>query len=235
MTPELAKITAAVAWLYGAAGVRAPSVTMCVAPLRELIGGLLLDCVELPQLTIRAVADYLSQYGISVAHSGDGDRIKLAGYLHVSMNVGFIFVNQPDRVTRRRFSVAHELGHYVLHLHPVLDELRRRGEPLTISVTDVPLAAGTGPTDSEKESDHGFKGQVATSDDSIISGLLPSPDQMETEADDFASELLMPSEVVRELAARAGLRGDDLVWKLATDMLVSRSSMERRLSKLELI
>jgi hypothetical protein len=92
-----------------------------------------------------------------------------------------------------------------------------------------------GSTDSEKESDQGFKGQVATSDDTIISGLLPPAEQMEAEADDFASELLMPSEVVHELAARAGLRGDDLVWKLATDMLVSRSSMERRLSELELV
>ena len=104
MTTEPAKITAAVAWLYRAAGVPLPSAAACVAPLRGLVAGLFLDCVELPQLTIRAVAEYLSQYGITVAPSGDDDRAKLAGYLHVSMSIGFIFVNQPDRVTRRRFS-----------------------------------------------------------------------------------------------------------------------------------
>lgn len=235
MTTEPAKITSAVAWLYRAAGVRLPSAAACVAPLRGLVAGLFLDCVELPQLTIRAVADYLSQYGISVAPSGDDDRAKLAGYLHVSMSIGFIFVNQPDRVTRRRFSVAHELGHYVMHLRPVLDELKRRGEPLTISVTDIPRLAGAGALKSDGESEEGFQGQVSTSDDSVVSGLLPPADQMEAEADDFASELLMPSAVVRELASQEGLRGDDLAWKLATEMLVSRTSMERRLKELRLV
>jgi Zn-dependent peptidase ImmA (M78 family) len=232
MTAEHAKITASVAWLYSAARVRPPSADACIAPLRGFLAGLFLDCVELPLLTVRAVADYLSQYNISVALSGDGDRAKLAGYLHVSMSVGFIFVNQPDRVTRRRFSVAHELGHYVLHLRPVLEEFKRRDEPLTISVTDAPRP---GPTNSDSESEQGFRGHISTSDDSVVSRLLPPADQMEEEADKFASNLLMPSEVVRELAAQSGLRGDDLVWKLATEMLVSRSSMERRLTDLQLI
>jgi Zn-dependent peptidase ImmA (M78 family) len=57
---------------------------------------------------------------------------------------------------------------------------------------------------------------------------------MEDEADAFALELLMPADVVRAQAARLGLPKDDLAWKLAAEMLVSRSTMYRRLEELQL-
>lgn len=151
------------------------------------------------------------------------NQVPLAGYLYVSMNFGCIFVHQADRVTRRRFSVAHELGHYLLHLRPVLEELKRQGESLTISITDTPSNAEAGDADDiTSSSDQGYSGRISSSDQAVGIEWLPPLEQMEKEADAFATALLMPADVVQELATGLALPAEDLAWKLATETLVSR-------------
>ena len=70
-----------------------------------------------------------------------------------------------------------------------------------------------------------------------ISIHLPPYEQMENEANQFAAELLMPVENVQHLLSRyaADCRGDDLVWRLATEMMVSRAAMRWRLRELHLL
>jgi predicted transcriptional regulator len=88
---------------------------------------------------------------------------------------------------RRRFTIAHEVGHFVLHpqrLAPL-----RGGDP----------------------------GNAAWQ-------------QQEREADQFAAELLMPEELVREAVVR---HGPDAV-RLADRFEVSRAAMQTRLSRLGL-
>src|SRR5688572_5373338 len=228
-------ISEAIRRLYDEAKVPLPSAKAAIAPLRDLVGSLNLNAVELSHLTSRAAVDFLMLRGVPVLVSENINDEELAGYLHVSMNFGCIFVNGTDRVTRRRFSIAHEIGHYVLHFQPVLDELKRRGQSVSISVTDAPTADELNdPEDGEGIADTGFALHVAFSDDEITTGLLPPLEEMEREADLFACELLMPRDVVRELASNLGLPEDDLAWRLATDMLVSRSAMYRRLADLQL-
>ena len=57
---------------------------------------------------------------------------------------------------------------------------------------------------------------------------------MEREANEFAAELLMPVEVIRELVTHyaADCLGDDLIWRLSSEMLVSRAAMRWRLREL---
>lgn len=234
MTVEITKIASAVAALYDTAGVKPPSQESCITPLRDLIGSLNLNCVELPKLTSRAAADFLLQRNVSVSTSANLNHIPLAGYLHVSPNFGCIFVNQDDRVTRRRFSIAHELGHFLLHFRPLLAELKARGELLTVSVSDSFDASDGERAETDGSADRAGGGEVLFSDPSVVAGLLPPREQMEDEADAFALELLMPAEVVRVQAVSLGLPKDDLAWKLAAEMLVSRSTMYRRLEELQL-
>jgi hypothetical protein len=233
MSVELKKIASAIAALYNAAAVKPPSPESCITPLRDLVGSLNLNCVELPKLTSRVAADFLLQRNVTVI-SASLNLVPLAGYLHVSPNFGCIFVNQDDRVTRRRFSIAHELGHYLLHFRPLLAELKTRGELLTVSVSDS-FEVGDGQSaESDGSADRASGGAVSFSDPSIVAGLLPPLEQMEDEADAFALELLMPADVVHAQAARLALPKDDLAWKLAAEMLVSRSTMYRRLEELQL-
>jgi IrrE N-terminal-like domain len=226
-------ISDAILKLYDEANIQLPCGETAIAPLRNLVGSLNLNCVELCDLTSRAAVDFLMLRGVSILASENINEEQLAGYLHVSMNFGCIFVNQTDRVTRRRFSIAHEIGHYVLHFQPLLGEFKRRGQSISISLTDTPTADEVNGGE-DREGRTGFALAISFSDDEIPTELLPPLEEMEREADLFACELLMPREVVRELASRLELPKDDLAWRLATDMLVSRSTMYRRLEELQL-
>jgi hypothetical protein len=103
---------------------------------------------------------------------GDGHRIVLRGA-------------SPER--RRRFTIAHEIGHFVLHPHRVAPQ---RG---------------------------GSQGNAAWQ-------------LQEREADQFAAEILMPEDLVREAVLSHGLD----VERLADRFDVSRSAMQARLKWLGL-
>lgn len=83
---------------------------------------------------------------------------------------------------RRRFTIAHEIGHFVLHPHRLAPE--RGGDP----------------------GNAGWQ-------------------QQEHEADQFAAELLMPEELVREAVVH---HGPDAL-RLADQFQVSRAAMQARL------
>lgn len=69
--------------------------------------------VSLPGLSRATVFDFLMSEGISPGDLGTDE--KLAGFLFVFAGSGYVFVNQDDFLPRRRFTAAHELGHFILH------------------------------------------------------------------------------------------------------------------------
>ncbi len=102
-----------------------------------------------------------------------------------------IFVNPKARPERRRFTIAHELGHFILH---------RTSQPKFLC---------------DKES--------------VYSGI-DNLKQIEREADDFASNLLMPGDMLRDRIA--GRRIDfHLIGELAKEFGVSLESMSIRIVK----
>jgi hypothetical protein len=159
--------------------------------------------VELPVLTRGAVADFLQRQGIRADDLGDpADR--LAGFLFAAGSVGWAFISAADPVPRRRFSAAHELGHFLLH-RAAMGRFR----------------ADTDATLQEAEGD--------------------ASDQMEREANRFAVELLMPAGVCKARAEHLRSRTPNhccprgvLVYRLASELLVSREAMRYRLNALEL-
>jgi hypothetical protein len=160
-----------------------------------------LDHVELPDLTRGAVADYLRAEGIPAENLGNPTE-SLAGFVFTAGRNGWAFVNNTtdNPVPRRRFTAAHELGHFILH---------RRTMGLFRADTEATL----------READE----NVA--------------DQMEREANRFAVELLMPSEICRaradEMYSTHGCcpRGV-LVYRLASELMVSHQAMKYRLQSL---
>lgn len=159
-----------------------------------------LDHVELPGLTCGAVAEYLRREGVQADDLGNPNDV-LAGFVFAAGRVGWAFVSAADPVPRRRFTAAHELGHFVLH-RATMGRFR--------ADTDATL----------READ----GDVT--------------DRMEREANRFAAELLMPAEVCRARATelrekyRCCPRGV-LVYRLASELLVSREALRYRLQALE--
>lgn len=217
-----------------------------LAPMARVLDGCGLNTHEVAFLTRRLALSFLSQRGIpihalqeSLSHWGShlgcsvgeasvaqgmatpiGWDEPLAGFLFANEGGAAVFVRQGDPIARRRFSAAHEMGHYVLHFVPQATRLFARRESIQfISQEPAPTPCPAPPTLAMARSADG----------------APEPtDEREAEADAFAAELLMPARLVCELAAREqGLWSEnDLIWRLSQEMLVSRLAMWKRLSQL---
>ncbi len=218
--------------LYRIADVPQPTEKQSVVLLSELIGGYNLTCTEIAGLTSETASNFLLRRGAILEPISDTNQEPLAGYIYVNKTSGHIFVERNDLLVRRRFSVAHELGHYVLRFLPLIASRAFADECEVVEITEA-LA----PSSPEEDADDLPIGQVNLSRQTERLSLLPPYEQMEHEANEFAAELLMPAVIVRRLLARyaANCRGDDLIWRLSSEMLVSRAAMRWRLRELHVL
>lgn len=145
------------------------------------------------------------------------DSSPLAGFIFANARGGYILVNADDPLPRRRFTAAHELGHYLLHFLPRLPTARNDETCL--------IQDDSAETVYEEEKPDGDK-------------ALSLPER-ERQANRFAAELLMPETACRTAmdlyAARFRTPARFLEHHLARDMLVSREAMRWRLRSLSLI
>jgi hypothetical protein len=216
-----AAIKATIRQAYAVAGVAEPTVASPIAPLARLIDsdGFSLTGVEVASLTPSAAEKDLIQRGALIQQRGWDDIVRLAGYIYSCGGMAVLYVNSGDEVERRRFSAAHELGHFLLHFLPRAE----RGEVESEFIDGV------------------HRGFDDASDPDEANGPEPAGEDafeavMEAEANRFAAELLMPSQVVTELAASlvGRFHPDDLSWWLSGEMLVSQQAMRYRLQSLGL-
>jgi len=104
---EIDRVDAAIA------AVRTPSPVVGPVRLVEVFDEFDLLRVELPGLSRARVYDWLLMSGHTPPDLGEDQD--LAGFLYVAATVGVVFVNADDIVSRKRYSAAHELGHFLLH------------------------------------------------------------------------------------------------------------------------
>jgi len=214
-------IEAAILDLYNIVDVPPPSAMWPIAPLKPIVDRLPVRCVELPALTCKSALDYLGHCGAMPSRAPfvvqDQATEPLAGFAYQGGECAFLFVNGDDPVVRRRFSVAHELGHYVLHFRPVV----HRWLDALAAGEDVPATLYDAFTVKEIES----------IEDPNSSGSHAS---REWEANAFAAALLLPPELVvtRTKAFRSAFPGDQagLEDYLAMEFLVSRAAVRRRIA-----
>ncbi|MFT0862142.1 ImmA/IrrE family metallo-endopeptidase [Ancylobacter sp. G4_0304] len=135
--------------------------------------------------------------GIVLQHAPLDDEI--SGMAYIRDGVSIIGVNALHHPNRQRFTIAHELGHHVLHP----EHLR-----------------------SEVHLDKAFR--VLMRDGMTSQGI----DQLEIQANAFASELLMPTAFLEDYVDPAGLDLDDdeRLEALARKFRVSTSALRYRLA-----
>ncbi len=224
-------VAEAIVKLYRLADISAPSALQRIVRLNEFLACYNLTVTELPQLTRQTAANFLLQRGVVLEPGGATSQDALAGFLYVSTHFGSVFVERDDPVVRRRFSVAHELGHYLLHFQPLLQSSVMNGGQGACEIME-----GLPRADEDTEPDSVPVGTLLSQQDELLL-LLPPFEQMEREANRFAAELLMPSDRVFALATQSFsyLQGEELVWRLATELLVSQATMRWQLYHLGLI
>jgi hypothetical protein len=96
------------------AGITLTSEHRGPVPLQAIFLELGVLHVALPRLTVGTVRQHLTDNGISIGSLENEDQ-PLAGFLFKGASAGWAFINADDILPRRRFTAAHELGHYVLH------------------------------------------------------------------------------------------------------------------------
>ena len=233
------EILSAVQRVYEAAELDPNTIRPGIIPLYDLVGAYPIRVAELKDLTYRSAVDFLmAETGQPIPVPEEEDR-PLAGFLYVyeysSVFYGCILVRKSDPVARRRFSVAHELGHYVLHFLPLLER-----QDLTIASEVLIMVEGLAYRENNEVTDDMPSGQLT-----FTRGVTPGTytsignvQQLELEANQFAAELLMPRQVcevlVKQYGRQFGNRRLVLARRLASEFLVSQTAMRRRLADLDL-
>lgn len=217
----MAYVTDPVAELYRRTGVKPPTPLRPITPMGELIGSFNLMQLELADLTQKLVTSYLASNSAPVSQLDVSNDDPLAGFLYATRRQAIIFVRNTDPITRRRFSAAHELGHYWLHY--VLQKPPGGVEDTPIIFVD---AAPQNEMEETEEID------VSAKDKANLSQY----EQREYEADLFAARLLMPTKLIQAKVElyKPGFEGENLVRRLASELLVSHQAIRIRLRELGL-
>ncbi len=236
-TGELSEqsVESVVAAVYAQATLEPPDSGRVVA-LGELIASYPIRVAEVRGLTYRRAAEFLTAEIGQPVRVPEGPDRRLAGFLYVYCHrgvlLGVILVNADDPIVRRRFSAAHELGHYVRHFLPLLARTSHGEEPATLI-----LAEGLGWSEGSTDAGPTGKVELAGGDESNL-GLADSG-QLEREADEFAASLLMPAAAcersVERLRGHLGVSRNALIRRLAGELLVSQEALSRRLRELGLL
>lgn len=233
------RILQAVQSVWTDAGYDGPGIG--IVPLFDLVTSYPIWVSEVEELSIERAADYLAERTGQKPELGLESRGPLSGFFYAYQYrggfVGCILTEKRDPVVRRRFSVAHELGHYKLHFEPWLAQLAPDQVDEGVLITDAMIYAdqtggATGFTAGAGNALPVYMGDIVQQPAIVMS------DEQESEANQFAASLLMPENVLRERIAEfrlpVGQPRGYLASRLASEFLVSKEAMIYRLAALNL-
>ena len=201
-----------------------------IVPLNRMFAEYPLMIVELPNgktLSTSSAVKFLEiEIGFEMPELAMDER-KLSGFLYTAkfgdVLQGCVFTDKSEPTARRRFSAAHEFGHYLLHFMPLLKTAGTESLFLTESMT-------IGDSDE-------IQSEIKIAEDFDFKKIgVESKYEMEQEADFFAAELLMPRNAC--LKANQFMKGfayknkRAIINYFATEFLVSFEAMKRRLEDL---
>ncbi len=227
---DVDKVQAVVRSVWTSAGYKEP--VSGIVPLDDLIRSYPIRIAEVEGLTHSTATNYLiSEAGSSISVPM-GDDQQLSGFLYADRSGNAcILVEREEPIQRRRFSAAHEFGHYIQHFLPVLENTPI--EPFA----DLVYSEGLVYPDQELEEVDSMDAMLLTQpilQAELVSGyIILDSEQAEKEANRFAVELLMPEKAVRasvnQMTRQFGGTRGIIAKRLATQFLVSPEAMTWRL------
>lgn len=157
--------------------------------------------LKLP-IDIEKIIKYLN---IKLNKNPNFKKIKLDGMISIKNKEPEIWINpmKTQIEGRLRFTLAHELGHFMLHIAP----------------------------------DNDLEREISIEDDEVIYNRDDNWNHIEMEANNFASQLLMPSSMITEetkkiLKKNPDLNKDEIIDSLSSIFDVSKLAMKYRLKKM---
>lgn len=141
--------------------------------------------VVFPSLSLDSILDDLEkaveEFGVDVRYAFmEGENKGVSGYLKVDNGSPLIVLNAQDSFARRRFTLAHELGHLILHWNWL-------------------------PGDSITEQNGVFEVSYRNK-----TGYTPEEALREADADTFAGEFLLPLKSVQECLGNTTISNSDI-------------------------
>lgn len=173
-----------------------------------------------PPIAVEDLADLLYLLSIDLTYELPTN---LAGRLYAEQRI--IEVRRGDHPRRQRFTIAHEVGHYRLHV------VAERATTSSYACSTATITSGEGAEHAAPQlRERPLPGFAAPA----TASTTASPQDMrrwEVEANAFAAELLMPPQLVEQAVEHYGKD----IPALAELFDVSRQAMEYRLQKLLLL
>jgi Zn-dependent peptidase ImmA (M78 family) len=198
---------------------------------------------QMEGLDIRKVARAVEQLGGSIETNVLDQYVALAGFLYAHRGGGLIFIERGDTEERRKFTLAHELGHFINEYYePVYlkyeasNTLPLFSEDRTEQTQQV-VAARCSPADIHGEAEPIIRGTVDMSVRELVERLHREQRSRfsEIRANLFAAELLMPmEECARVEHENEGASVGELIAALIKRFGVSRSAAAIRVEELRL-
>lgn len=211
-----------VTFFWRSAGVRRKDVRglypLTFRKLKEILGKRLdMGVHEVGQLNTATVERFLIQHGLRTARTDPALDDQLAGAVYAIGDKGIFFVPSEDgSEARRLFSLAHELGHFMIESYIPYVQL---------GILQTPELFNRDPI-----------GQPIRNQD----GSLSDRSFLEYKANQFAAELLMPRQLVLRIAKRMkGKKRKPVAEEILIDRIVkgcnvSRKAAEYRIRDLEI-
>ncbi len=172
-----------------------------------------LAVADLPKLDTAAIARWTSAMGLPL--SGPSKQRPLRAALYASAHGGFVFLDSEDPTDEQRYSLAHEVAHFLIEF---VERRRRAAARVGRSVLDA-IDGTRAPTAAER-----MNAALAGFDlrphlhlfERAASGLprTPAASHAEAQADVLAIELLAPVDVVQHVCP-AGVPAQQAALRLS--------------------
>lgn len=173
-----------------------------------------------PPIAVEDLADLLCLLAIDVTFDLPSN---LAGRLYPEQRI--IEVRRSDSPRRQRFTIAHEVGHYRLHVATA------QTPTSTYACSERAISSGFGESTHSQLHEATLPGFTVPTAPAETKPSTHSARQYEIEANTFAAELLMPAVMIEQAVERYGKD----IPALAEHFDVSQQAMRYRLEKLMLI
>ena len=208
-----------------------------IVPLSVLISSYPIWMGEVSRLNLREAQHYISRkIGSRLVMDMDGTE-PLSGFLFAQLigavATGCILVDANDIMARRRFSAAHELGHYVLHFLPALKALKKAGKSELIASEGLTYGMQADEERDEPGEEWWGTQPILPGIEVIENMMVFAEPWQETEANRFAAELLMPTSTCRLMIEKHtipfGRNRDSIAVHMSGELLVSKEAAMWRL------